>query len=727
MRGARRNKSRLFQYAALGALPLIGACRDAGTVVPENPTFSDHVAPILHRECGACHRPNGPAPFSLLSYDDARTRSGLIAAAVRERRMPPWLPETTDHAFSNERRLSDAEIRVLERWAEQGAAPGDTLLVTAPAIPSGWTLGEPDLVVELAEAYPLSGQTGDVFRNFVIPTGVTTTRYVRAVDLHPGDPTVVHHAVIAVDSTDASRQEDEADEAPGFDGMFSRRAAKAPSGFFVGWTPGRVPQPNPEGLAWALHPGTDAVLQLHLRTHGHATQVRPRIAFYFADAPPTRSPVLLRLGAQTIDIPPGHADYTITDSLQLPVDVDLLSIYPHAHYLAKTMQVEARLPGRGVQHLLRIDDWDFNWQDAYDYKEPVALPAGTMVSVRYVYDNSAANPRNPSKPPKRVVYGPHSTDEMAELWIQAVPQNESDLSALQREVNRKALGDAVQGWQHLVQTNPNDAVAHANLGAFYNSAGDVGKAVESYQQAIRAQPDFAGAHYNLGLIFERRGELERAIAEYRAALRTRANHAGTHNNLGNALLARGDRAQAAIHFRKAIELQPAAAEAHNNLGRFYYDAGQPDSAIVYYRRAAELAPTSAAPRFNLALALASRARTMEALATFEQAARIQPNALEGYTSLAWLLATHRNPSVRHPDQAIELVNRALRIYGQPHPRLLDVLAASHAAAGRYDEAVKVAQDALQRATAAGQGDFALRIGERLQLYLKRQPYIETSR
>jgi tetratricopeptide (TPR) repeat protein len=426
-------------------------------------------------------------------------------------------------------------------------------------------------------------------------------------------------------------------------------------------------------------------------------------------------------------IPAGAERFLLKGSLWARDDCTLFVITPHMHLLGRDMKVTATYPDGTTRPLIHIDDWDFNWQDAYTFAEPVALPAGSIVRLRYIYDNSAANPRNPNRPPRRVVYGPNTDDEMAELWIQALPRSENELAALQREVARKATRDYVQGWQHLIRIDPNDAVAHASLASFYNSAGDVERALHHYREAIRAQPDFAAAHYNLAMVLETRRDAEGALHHYREAIRFRPNHAGTHNNLGNLLLARGRSAEAAEHFRRAIEVEPAQAEAHNNLGRLLWEQGRVQEAIGHYRRAVEARPDAAAPRFNLALALAATARTMEALAEFEQGVRREPRAIEAYVALAWLLATHPEPSVRRPREAIALADRATRLLGQPHARVLDAQAAAEAAAGRFDRASIIAAEALRLAASAGDEAFAAAIRGRIQLYADGRAFIDRSR
>jgi tetratricopeptide (TPR) repeat protein len=391
------------------------------------------------------------------------------------------------------------------------------------------------------------------------------------------------------------------------------------------------------------------------------------------------------------------------------------------------MDVRVVQPNGRERQLLRIDDWDFNWQDTYTFQRPVSVPAGSVIRLRYVYDNSTANPRNPTRPPERVVYGPNTTDEMAELWMQAVPHREAELAVLQREITRKAMRDYVEGWEHLIRVNPRDAIAHASLAAFHSSAGNPDVAIRHYRSALDAQPDLAAAHYNLAMLLEGRADHDGALHHYREAIRLRPDHAGTHNNLGNLQLGRGNPADAAVHFRRAIELDPDQAEAHNNLGRLLWDQGRTTEAIAHYERALATRPGAAAPRFNLALALASAGRSDEALEQFEEGLRLEPNAVEAYVALAWLFATHPDSSARRPQHALDLGARAARLLGGPHPRVLDVIAAAEAAAGRFDRAAALAAEALRLANSTGDGDLANSLAERLNLYRRGQPFRERSR
>ena len=379
--------------------------RAAGGAPAGPVTFARDVAPILFDRCGICHHPGGTAPFSLLTYPAARQRATLVAAVTRSRVMPPWKSEPGYGEFIGHRHLSDAEIGVIQQWLADGAPEGDRRdLPAAPQWTDGWQLGTPDLIVTLPRPYVLQPDGSDVSRVFVLPLPVGSMRYVRGLEFRPGNQRVVHHANIRIDRTPASRQLDDQDPAPGYDGVLSHSAVY-PDGHFLGWTPGQVAPLLPKGLAWRLAPGSDLVVEVHMKPSGKTERVEPSIGLYFGDDPPERTPAMLRLGRQSIDITPGEKHYTITDSFVLPVDVEVQAVQPHAHYRAREVTGVATLPDGTTKWLIFIKDWDVRWQHVYRYVTPFALPHGTTLAVRYTYDNSADNPRNPEQPPRRVQWG----------------------------------------------------------------------------------------------------------------------------------------------------------------------------------------------------------------------------------------------------------------------------------------------------------------------------------
>jgi tetratricopeptide (TPR) repeat protein len=612
--------------------------------LPPTVTFSGQVAPIIFRHCAPCHQAGQLAPFSLLSYGEVRSEAERILAAIEDRRMPPWLPEPGHGDFANARALTAAEVDVIRRWVRDGAPEGDPAELPSVQIASaGWQLGQPDLVLELPEQYTLSAARHDSFRNFVIPVPLAARRYVRGVEFQPGNATVIHHAVIGLDRTRTSRRLDRADNEPGYEGMFAD-TFENPDGFFVGWTPGRAPAFEPGDLAWALEPGVDLVLQLHMLppADGSVT-VGPRIGLFFTDTPPRRAPSLLKLGTTTIDIPPGERAHVVSDRFVLPVDVEVLSVYPHAHYLAREMIAVATLPDGSAQSLLRIRNWDFMWQDVYRFRVPPRLPRGAVLEMRYTYDNSETNPRNPHRPPARVVYGPRSADEMGDLWLQVLTTGLEDAATLGRAQASHRLELGLRAAEHMAQTNPRDAGSRNFLGAQYLRTGRLDDAIVQLRTALELNPRHGEAFNNLGLAEQARGRLTAAVQAFRQAAALRPGDDAVHLNLANALSAAGQVDEAIGHWRRALTINPDSADAHNNLGQALGSRQRIDEAIAHFEQAIAIAPGNADAYNNLAIALGARGQLDQAIAHARRALELRPDHPDARSNLDFLLKTRSTP------------------------------------------------------------------------------------
>lgn len=596
--------ARATVWCALAAF-LCAACggRTAPGRASPPPTFNKDMAPFVWKQCGGCHRPDGSAPFSLLTYDDVRSRARLISTVLKNRTMPPWLPESGHGNFAGERRVTADEVERFERWVADGAPLGeDSDVQPQPAWPGDWPLGQPDLILDLPEAFALAEGGPDVFRNFVIPIELTTTRFVRGVDVRPGNRTAVHHATILIDRTRESRRLDEADPKPGYEGMLPETAHN-PESHALGWTPGKSASFEPPGVAWRLEPGSDLVLEMHMIPTGRPETVRPHVGLYFTGAPPTRVSLDFKLGSKTIDIPAGATDYTIEDQYTLPVDVDLLSIYPHAHYLARDMKAFATVPGGEVTELLWIRRWDFKWQDQYRYVQPVSLPRGTTVTMRYTYDNSADNPRNPHHPPRRVQYGPESTDEMGDLWLQFVARSAADTERLAASYREHELRKDILAAERLVARSSADARWRNLLGARYVQAGRTNDALVQLNEAVRLAPRSVEARFNLARALQLQGNITGAVRQFREASRLAPRDDSILVGLANALQDQDRTGEAATELRRAIALNPNAAEAHNNLGVALGMLGRLDEAVEHFRRALQIRPDYPDAERNLAAAL----------------------------------------------------------------------------------------------------------------------------
>ena len=519
-------------------------------------TYSKDIAPLLAQRCGICHVTGGSAPFSLLTYSDAKRHATEIATVTRTRTMPPWKADPDNGPFAGQHPLTDAEIDRIQQWVAEGAPEGDGPEPKPPSRQaSGWRLGPPDLIVTLPQPYSLQADGADVFRIFVIPIPVTKTRFVRGFEFRPGNTRVVHHANIRLDKTTASRALDEADPGPGYSGLILR-SADYPEGHFLGWTPGQVAPLLPKDLSWRLDPHTDLVIETHMQPSGRVESVQPSIGFYFSDTPPTRTPAMLRLGRQNIDIPAGNAQYIVSDSYVLPVDVDVQAVQPHAHYRARDIVGEAKLPDGTTQRLIHIADWDFRWQHVFRFERAVHLPKGTTLSMRWVYDNSPNNPRNPEQPPKRARWGQRSPDEMGDLWIQVLTRNEEDLVTLTRQFRVKAAAEDVNGYEAEIERHPDDPGLHDDVALLYLEVGRPEAAAGHFEKSLALKGNSAPGHYNLGTALSVAGRLNEAVEEYRQAIQIDPKYATAHNNLGSVLLAQGKRDEALREYREVVRLQP---------------------------------------------------------------------------------------------------------------------------------------------------------------------------
>lgn len=560
-------------------------------------TFNRDIAPIIFNSCASCHRPGEAAPFSLLTYEDVKKHAQQIAEVTRTRNMPPWLPEPQKLKFADEMRLPAAQIDLIQQWVNQGELEGNAAdLPLQPKFTEGWRLGTPDLILKAEKPLTLPAEGGDTYWNFIFRLPITETRWVKAIEIRPGDKRFVHHANLMVDREEASRRR-EASPGEGFGGMEIRIESQVfdPDSHLLFWKPGTVPYAEPEGMELRLDKGTDLVLNTHLQPSGKTEVIQPSIGLYFSSHPATKLPMLLQSQNDAkLDIPAGDEHFLVTDDFTLPVDVDLLAIYPHAHYLGKDIQAFATLPDGEKETLIHIPHWNLNWQAVYRYAEPVPLPKGTIVSLRYVYDNSEANPLNPNRPPARVKSGNRSSDEMCHLWLQVLPVNFDAARGDPRMLLQEALA------QHQVEKNPADFEAHYNLAAMFQAKGKLDLAMDEYRSALRLRPEDAIANNAIGSALLAEGHPDQAGAFLEAALKARPDYFDAHYNLGNVLAAQDDFEGASKQFLLALEARPADANAEANLGSALAEMGKFSEAKLHFERALQVDPGNTLAKENLA-------------------------------------------------------------------------------------------------------------------------------
>lgn len=387
------------------------------------PTFSKEVVRVFQDHCQSCHHPGDIAPFSLMDYASAKPYATQIKVMTQSRQMPPWKPTPGCGVFTGTRSMSQNEIDTIARWVEGGAPEGNPADLPTPIdFSSGWTLGQPDLVLSYPEAYTPPAQ-GDTYRCLPLPTNLTSSQYVSAIDVHPGDRKTVHHVIAFIDKNGDSARLDAAEAGPGYTcfggpGFSITDPGAATLG---GWAPGQVAARLPEQVAFSLPAASSVVLQVHYHPHdGQPKPDKTEIGIYFAKKKPQQQLYILPLINQQFTIPPGDSNYKVvappSGSFSAPIGIHLWAIYPHMHLLGRKMNVTAQIQSN-TQCLINIDDWDFNWQGMYLYQSPVAIPAGSLLSATAFYDNSSDNMRNPNDPPKAVSWGEQTTDEMCIAFL----------------------------------------------------------------------------------------------------------------------------------------------------------------------------------------------------------------------------------------------------------------------------------------------------------------------
>jgi peroxiredoxin len=381
-------------------------CLIARAPVGESPgdvTYSRHVARIVQQHCVACHRPGEIGPFPLTCYREVAAWASMIHEVVENGRMPPWLADPRHGQFRNDARLTEDEKRLLRRWIDGGCPEGDAAeLPPPPAYVSGWRIPRPDLVVSMAERPWTVPAEGEVrYQYFLADPGFTQDRYVRAAEVRPGNPAVVHHALVLLVPPPGEGPPD-------------------PLGALLDYAPGMPPTVLPDGYAVRVRAGSKFLFQMHYTPNGSEQQDRSSLGLAFADPAAVRHEV--RGGAvinQAVAIPPGAADYRLTAELAVPEDWRLLSLSPHLHLRGKSFRYEAVYPDGRREVLLDVPHYDFNWQLRYELAEPRLLPRGTRLVCSARYDNSRNNPNNPD-PTQAVGWGEQTSDEMLIGFFAAV-------------------------------------------------------------------------------------------------------------------------------------------------------------------------------------------------------------------------------------------------------------------------------------------------------------------
>lgn len=431
-----RSDTRLALDAVLSGKPVVEARTQAfgcaielpqvakKTAMPTGMTYAREVAPILNKNCVSCHREGDAAPFPLDNYKSAKQWSAAIKSYTAARKMPPFKADPHfGGPFDDQRVLTPKEIATLAAWHDTGAPSGDLKTAPAPPAPrtSEWELGTPNMVVSPSRAYTLDADGGDVYRDFAVGQPFVEDTYVKAMEFLPGNRAVVHHMIVYIDLTGATVAEKEG-KSP--DGQPGWQVSGAGSGvktwdWGAGWAPGMNAALLRPGMAVKVPKGARLVLQVHYHKSGKPETDKPRVALHYAKPTETITDILrvAALGNPMLRLKPNVADNEVKATMILPYDATVHSVLPHMHYLGKTMTVTALTPEGVSLPIVKITDWEFNWQMTYRYQKPIRLPKGTRLNLVATYDNTADNPFQPSQPPIEVGFGEETTDEMCFAFI----------------------------------------------------------------------------------------------------------------------------------------------------------------------------------------------------------------------------------------------------------------------------------------------------------------------
>jgi len=370
---------------------------------PETPkvTYADSVAAIFNKHCTECHRPGEIGPFDITNTDELLGWSEMILETIDTGRMPPWHADPAHGSFKNARSISREEIETVRQWVRAGAPLGDSSKLTAPTFTqSGWRFGrDPDLVVAMnTHAYNIPATGSIDYQYFVVDPKITEDRWVSSAQVIPGDPSVVHHAIVFIRPPDGAE----------FIGI----------GWLTAYVPGQMATRFPQGYARKIPAGSKFVFQMHYTPNGRATSDLSKIGLTFLDEPKVTHEVFTVVGIdQDFEIPPGASSHSVTARVpRFPKDGELLAVSPHMHVRGKAFELRARR-GDAKEILLNVPHYDFNWQHTYEWAERIPLLDVDDLEFTATFDNSDSNPTNPA-PGDYVMWGDQTWEEMAVAFFE---------------------------------------------------------------------------------------------------------------------------------------------------------------------------------------------------------------------------------------------------------------------------------------------------------------------
>ena len=413
-----------FFLTLRGSLPgsgtsvLTEAAMDRFQSSPAPLTYANQVSRIMNRKCGFCHVDGGIGPFNLTSYEGVHTYKDYVAFSVEDGSMPPWRAASGCEELSDSQALDPLEKEIILAWLRDGAVHGEVERAPEPktAKPAIWELGTPDLTLQYGEPYGFEPGP-DAYRCFPLALQNEQALSLKAYQIIPGNPEIVHHVLVFLEGTTEGQRLDEAEAGPGYT-CFGGSGTGA-FRLIGGWAPGMVPQTFRDGVGMEIPPQSNLIIQVHYHYSGAAGEDQTQVGLYFSEVPHEKELLMLPLANTRFQIPPGAEEFEVTQSVRIPpgINGEIHTIAPHMHLLGKNISVELTQSDNSSNCLIDIPRWDFNWQRFYDYKSPVPVRGGSTFSLRCVFDNSENNPNNPFTPPIQVGWGEETFDEMALAFL----------------------------------------------------------------------------------------------------------------------------------------------------------------------------------------------------------------------------------------------------------------------------------------------------------------------
>ncbi len=393
-------------------------------------TYHADIAAIMNNSCVVCHRPGELGPMPLTNYTEVAANADLIEWATATKSMPPWTPDPTYTHFVGERVLTEDEIETISAWVDGGAIEGDPADNPGdPVFPEGSAIGEPDLVLTMAEPYVHGGDMTDQYQVFLLPTDLPADQAIKAIEVRTQNGAICHHAIIGIDTGTESQVLDAADPAPGYE-SFGGFGFNPYASFFAGWVPGTTQQVYPPTIGRVIPQGATLLLQMHYAPTTMEQSDQTSVNIFFADEAIEREAYTFMITPSDTDNPffiPANTTPTFHAAITVDEDVSVMNVVPHCHLLGDSWLVYAVSPdATDTIPLISIPAWDFHWQGFFTFPHIVKIPAGYTLHSYGSYDNTSANDENPNDPPALVMYGEGTGDEMYFVFFDIMPYQEGD-------------------------------------------------------------------------------------------------------------------------------------------------------------------------------------------------------------------------------------------------------------------------------------------------------------